>query len=853
MGRYPLNGTWSLSYGPKGEHLPAVVPGSLLGNLTGSGRLENPFWRREEHSPEILEILKNPCRFTKAFSLPDPCRQDMEQGKEIFLCFEGLDALAEITLNGKPVGKADNMHRIWRFPVSGLLEPENLLSVSLSSAMEYGERRFREGDIQYINTGTLPGSNYLRKPHYMYGWDWGPQLPDMGIWGRVFLEVPDTCQVGEVYLRQEHKEGEVILTAEIKPRAGDSEILRLQAVSPSGERFEAAAPVPEEEHPLSLSLSIPNPKLWWPNGLGDQPLYSVSVILERDGEALDCWERRIGLRTLTVSRQEDVYGEEFAFQVNGCKFFAMGADYIPQDNRLDRITPERTRQLLSDCAAAHFNCIRVWGGGYYPEDDFFDVCDELGLVVWQDFMFACNVYALDEDFEETVRQELREAIRRIRHHACLGLWCGNNEMEEAWVGWKDVKDHPEHLRADYLRLFEGIIPEILEQEDPAAFYWPSSPSSKGGFQDPNSPDRGDVHYWEVWHGGKPFEIYRQYYFRFCSEFGFQSFPCWKTIETFTLPEDRNIFSPVMESHQKNPAANGKILESISRHYLYPKDCESLTYISQLLQARAMKYGVEHWRRNRGRCMGAVYWQLNDCWPVASWSSIDWYGRWKILHYWAKRFFSPFTASIVDDGERMEIWAVNESREARKASLRVFLRDSRLNMVFQTALPVAVEPFSSAKVFERDFSPLIQGCGKSKEELFFGFQLLEAETTIADNCALFVPDKHFSLIDPHISVTVEQEEDRFIISLAAQAFARSVELSLEGMDGVFSDNGFDLYDRVPRRVTLRRQDITPALGNLQTGPLPRGLGTESISAGELAQRLRIRSLYDTYVHYASSMI
>ena len=842
MYRYSLNGAWSLSYGPKGDNIPAHIPGSLLGNLLSEEKIPNPFWRMEEHSSELTEILQTPCRFARAFSIP----QKLLQADQVFLCLEGLDTLAEVSLNGKVIGKTDNMHRTWKFPAESLLQEENLLSVSISSAMAYGEKRFQEGDIRYISSGSLPGGNYIRKAHYMYGWDWGPQLPDMGIHGNVYLEVPSACMIKDVFLQQQHhKTGAVSISARVAAslRGEKHVLLRARAVSPNGEEFSVSKIAGEGEN--LLTLTIPDPELWWPNGLGGQPLYTVSIKLERDSSILDIWERRIGLRTLTVSREKDEFGEEFAFMVNGVKFFAMGADYIPQDNLLSRVTPEKTRQLLADCAAANFNCVRVWGGGYYPEDYFFDSCDELGLVVWHDLMFACNIYKLEPEFEATVREEIAENVRRIRHHACLGLWCGNNEMEEAWTNWGGVKDHPEHLREDYLRLFEGIIPEILEREDPVTVYWPSSPSSKGGFQEPNSFDRGDVHYWEVWHGGKPFEVYREHYFRFCSEFGFQSFPCTKTMETFTLPEDRNVFSQVMESHQKDSGANGKILQSISRHYLYPKDYDSLAYVSQLLQARAMKYGVEHWRRSRGRCMGAVYWQLNDCWPGASWASIDWFGRWKALHYWAKRFYAPFTASIVSNGPQMEVWAVNESREHHKGVLRVFLRDCRLNMIFQTAVPVSVEPLSSIKIFERDFESLLAGCGRAKEELFFGFQLIEDDSIAADGCSLFVPDKHFSLEDPKIACSISKEDDCFILSLSAQAFARSVEISLDGMDAVFSDNFFDLYERAPYRVVLRKKDIVPALGTLKTGALIRG--AEDVPLEELEKRLRIRSLYDTFEH------
>ena len=319
------------------------------------------------------------------------------------------------------------------------------------------------------------------------------------------------------------------------------------------------------------------------------------------------------------------------------------------------MTPERTRKLLEQCRACNFNAIRVWGGGYYPDDFFFDICDELGLVVWQDFMFACANYRLTEEFEENIKAEFRDVIRRIRHHASLGLWCGNNEME-MFQAQGEYEGTP-RTRSDYIRMFEHILPEILRKEDPDTFYWPASPSSGGGFDEPNAPERGDVHYWDVWHGGLPFSDYRKRFFRYASEFGFQSFPCLKTVESFTLPEDRNIFSRVMEMHQRNEGANGKILQYLSQTFLYPASFDTLLYASQLLQAEAIRYGVEHWRRNRGRCMEAIYWQLNDIWPVASWSSIDYYGRWKALHYYAKRFFAPVMISCEETGETTDRIAV----------------------------------------------------------------------------------------------------------------------------------------------------------------------------------------------------
>ena len=840
---FPIQANWTL-IGESGQRYAAQVPGSVLTTPIQQKEIVHPFWRCEEKSQPLKQALMQDWTYTCAF-LPPAELQGCQD--EIWLCFDGIDTLAEIWLNDQKLGVADNMHRHWRFPVSKLLYlEENTLSLRFFSPMKYAQQRFDQGEIRYINTGTLPGSNYLRKAHYMFGWDWGPQLPDMGIWKDVYLQLQQPYTLDDVYLTQKHDLWEVTVEAKIQLTAQqplpDGAFLALELVSPQGESFRSTQPAYLGENALSLRLR--NPQLWWPNGLGDQPLYTASVSLLDGDYLLDRWKRRIGLRTLKVCREKDKWGESFAFEVNGVKFFAMGADYVPQDSFPHQVTPQRTRQLLQDCVDANFNAIRVWGGGYYPDNDFYDCCDELGLVVWQDCMFACNIYQLEENFVDTVAHEISQQILRLRHHPSLGLWCGNNEMEEAWVSWKEVTCHSRRLREDYRRLFEKILPEIFMTYDPQTLYWPSSPSTQGSFVDPNDPNRGDVHYWEVWHGGKPFEEYQKYFFRFCSEFGFQSFPCRKTMETFTLPQDRNIFSEVMENHQKNPSANAKILSYLAQYYRYPNSYDSLCYVSQLLQAQAMKFGVEHWRRNRGRCMGAIYWQLNDCWPVASWSSIDWYGRWKALHYVAKRFFAPFTASILRQGNQITVYLLNESREPRSGILRLFLRDRDFQTAFTSTMRVNAPAMSSTAVFQQDFSPELEN---HPEQFFFGFQLLEEGQEIAQDSCIFVPEKHLDLENPQLRWKVRQVEEGFFILVSAQKFARSVELSLEGLDGVFSDNYFDLCDDAVKKVFLPYTAITDRLGTLETGPVLRGVSPNAIGQNRLEQSLRLRSLYDSYDH------
>jgi beta-mannosidase len=542
-------------------------------------------------------------------------------------------------------------------------------------------------------------------------------------------------------------------------------------------------------------IAIENPQLWWPHGYGSQPLYTVTVVLSENGVERDTWERRIGLRTMTMHIEKDQWGTSFAHEVNGVQIFAMGADYIPEDSILSRVTQERTRKLLEQCTAAHFNTIRVWGGAYYPDDFFFDICDELGLIVWLDFMFACAVYALTDAFDQNIRAELTDNITRIRHHACLGLWCGNNEMEMfvdmgLWVS--NLKQ-----KADYIKMYEYIFPQILKQHDPQTFYWPASPSSGGSFDAPNDPNRGDVHYWDVWHQNKPFSDYRKYYFRYVSEFGFQSFPCLKTVERFTLPEDRNIFSYIMEKHQRNNAANGKIMHYLYQTFLYPTSFDTLLYASQLLQAEAIRYGVEHFRRHRGRCMGAIYWQLNDIWPVASWSSIDYYGRWKALHYFAKRFFQPLMISCHEEGiltqepnanaqprtieKSFRLSVANETMSERELIVQWELRDKTAKILKNQSIALKVGPLSSVWLDKAEVPDI------ALNDEYLSYHLYEGSELVSEGTVIFSLPKYFHYLDPKLKYTVEGDT----ITIKADVYAKSVEILNEDQNLILSDNYFDM--------------------------------------------------------------
>jgi len=761
-----------------GGVVEARIPGSVYSALLDAGKMDDPFWRCNEL--HALKLMEKDYEFTRVF---DWDHADAEMEKVLLRC-EGLDTVCDIVLNGTKIGYADNMHRIWEFDATGAVRSkENTLKIIFRSPTKYIEARQNEVFVDG-STDAMFGFPHLRKAHCMFGWDWGARLPDAGIWRDISLIGIEKGRLESVYVTQGHKDGEVSLGFEIE--ASCSGGLAVTVTCPDGTVL----------YSDGKPILIEKPALWWPNGYGEQPLYTVRVSLMEGPRELDSWEKRVGLRTLTVLREKDEWGEGFAICVNGVKIFAMGADYIPQDNILSRVTEEKIRALLKDCAAAHFNTVRIWGGGYYPCGTFYDVCDELGLIVLQDFMFACAIYELTPEFEENIKAEFEDNIKRLRHHASLGMWCGNNELE--WAHFDGWYKHTPEQREYYVRMFEEILPEMTAKHDPQTFYWPASPSSGGGFDNPNDFNRGTVHYWQVWHGNKPFSDYRNFHFRFVSEFGFQSFPDIKTIESFTLPEDRNIFSRVMETHQRNAGANGKIMNYLSAMYLYPEDFNTLLYASQLLQADAIRYGVEHWRRNRGRCMGAIYWQINDIWPVASWASLDYFGRWKALHYSAKRFFAPVMISCHETGEMTErpncniqpapirkaarLSVANETMAAVSGTVKWALREPSGKVRKSGEQAVTVEALTSLWLDELDFSD----CDELSSYVSFSF---ETDTVVSSGTALFCMPKHFAFMDPALKVTRNGDG----ITVQAQAFAKSVELYSDTEDFVLSDNFFDINE------------------------------------------------------------
>lgn len=823
-----LNGTWQLSAGHRSlESVDMQIPGTVLSGLLAAGKIKDPFYRTNEDATRAL--FWKDYVFTRTFDVDE----ELLAQQHIVLVCEGLDTLAEISINGTFLAKTDNMHRTWKFQAKKLLHPgKNEIQIVFRSVLRFIEDYPYEAHkkINYIPCGSMKGNQLLRKAHSMFGWDWGPQTIDAGIFRDIYLQGYSHARIEDIRIHQQHAKNVSVQTSITLSESVPGQKLCVELSEDGADKpLQTKLCKTNADGVAAVDFVIENPKLWWPNDYGDQPLYIVrTTLLDEDGTSLESITRRIGLRTLTISQEKDEWGNEFAFCVNGVKIFTRGGNYIPDDCLYTRITEKKLDYILESCRRAHFNCVRVWGGGYYPSDAFYDLCDEKGLIVWQDLMYACNVYDVTDAFAENCRQETYDNVRRLRHHASLGLWCGNNEIESAWDHWGDFQKETPYLRADYIRLFEEVLPKAVQEADGETFYWHSSPSSGGCFDNPDDANRGDTHYWDVWHGQKPFTDYRKYFFRFCSEFGFQSFPCAKTVNSFTLEDDRNIFSRVMESHQKNNAANGKMLYYLSENLRYPKDLTHLLYASQVLQGMAIKYGVDHWRRNRGRCMGTLYWQINDDWPAPSWSSIDYFGRWKALHYMAQKFYAPHAVSMTLEDHRCHVYFSNESFETTEYSLTLSIRDLSGN-VLET-----YETKGNSPAFSAIETAVVDICSweDQKDDVFLEAVIHTKDQKVLKDVETLVPYKYLNLKNPVISTEAEETNDAFILHISSDCFAPFVALDFDDADVIFSDNFFHLTDKTVQDIIVKKEDILQ--GHFE-------------NAEDFRKRLQILSLGTSYAH------
>lgn len=812
-----LNENWILQSG-SAEGIRTNIPCSVYDCLIRAGKIPDPYFGENQYA--ALELSDGNYVFEHTFA---PAR-DILDCEKVYLRFNGIDTLAEISLNNSVIGRAENMHRVYEYDVTALLkEGRNLISVKLFSPLGYIRTANKQNPAWGVGS-TVEGFPQIRKAHYMFGWDWGPQLPDLGIWRSVELVGVTGGRIESVYVKQEHSKNEVKLSFDTRIADISSDDLRIGIALTSPDGNDTVISDNISGRASVLECMVTSPMLWNVRGYGKQDLYMVKVMLFKGEEPVDIKEFNIGLRTVELCRDPDKEGgEEFCFRVNGTKIFAMGANYIPEDQILPRRSADRTRALLKSCVSANFNMIRVWGGGFYPDDNFYDTCDRLGLLVWQDFAFACAVYNADANFCANIKQEFIDNIIRLRNHPSLGMWCGNNEIESAIQYWGIPVT--ESQKQGYLRIFEKLIPSVLKHYDPVTPYWPSSPSSGGGFDESSAENRGDSHYWAVWHGCKPFDDFKQHQFRFCSEYGFESIPCMKTVRTFASEKDFNICSGVMEAHQKCEAGNEKLLYYLAQMVRYPYNFENLVYATQLVQAEAIRQSAEHMRRNRGRCMGSLYWQVNDSNPVISWSSIDYFGRWKSLHYAAKKFYAPVLCSIDDrDKDNLVINVSNEKLETFSGTVRWRVRRNDTTIIAQGSVDVNIPPLTAKNV--ETLTPSKTKLEKNMLRThYIEYALVHDNAVISDGTLMLVQPKMFEFLEPEITVHADKIGDKFRFEIGSANFAKGVYLDFDEFDCTFGDNWFDLHGKAHSVLANRRY-------------FPEG-----ITPKELEEKLKIKSCFD----------
>ena len=831
--RFPLHKDWQFREANKTSWHPATVPGCVHTDLLNNKLIDDPFYRDNEQKQQW--IGKTDWEYQTTFKIT----QQILQYNQLELVFEGLDTYADVYLNGSQILNADNMFRTWRVNVTSVLKlGDNTLRLRFRSPIN--EVLPLMAKLSY----QLPASNdqgektspFTRKAPYHYGWDWGPRFVTSGIWRSVYLEAWDAARIADFHIEQKSvNKDQARLTAQLAVKSAGFAVAQV-VIENSRTNVVIArtsnALVAGDNH-FNLDFVINKPELWWPSGLGAHPLYEFRARLLLRGQLLDQRSVRTGLRSLEVRKENDQWGQSFAFFVNGVPVFAKGANWIPADSFPSRMTPERYRWLLKSAADANMNMLRVWGGGIYEDDEFYNLCDELGVLVWQDFMFACSMYPASTEFLDNVRIEAEENVRRLRNHPSIAIWSGNNEVETAWFNWGWRQSLPASIWDDYQKIFDGVLKEVCATLDPGRLYWPSSPH--GGFpDDPNSLKSGDTHSWKVWHFAAPFTDYQKETPRFMSEYGFQSFPQIETVESYALASEREIQSPVMMAHQRHPRGNQLIKEYMLREYPEPKDFESFLYVSQVLQAEGIKVGAEHLRRIMPRNMGSLYWQLDDCWPVASWSSIDYFGRWKALQYYARRFYAPVLLTSHVEADTLQFYVVSDRIEPANAVLAVQLRDFNGNKLQVFNKEITVAPLQSRSYFSIPVKDLL--ANRNANDVMVYCELLTDGKVISSNEYFFAPYKALTLPAADIGFEVARGRNGYSITLSADKLARAVYLSTR-TSGFFSDNYFDLLPGKPVVVEFRTRLNVP-LDEFRKGLRVRSL-KDAFNAGEATTGIKTK--------------
>lgn len=831
MHRYAIAGPWSFRDTSGSSWLPATVPGCIHTDLLRNGDIPDPFFGTNEQ--QLQWIGEKDWVYQTMFDLP----AGMLMREQVELVFKGLDTYATVTLNDAPVLKANNMFREWRVECKSLLKEQgNRLTITFRNVFDENLPRYWSAPFELQafpnnDQADVRISMYSRKAQFHYGWDWGPRLITCGVWRPVYLEAWDGARIKGVRVQQDNVTGFAAdITSFLEIVSTGQHSVRVAATMDSQSIGTAEIQLHEGVNTITLNGRILQPRLWWTNGLGEQHLYRFRAAITFEDGSVEEHVESVGVRSLEIVREKDSLGTSFYVLLNGVPIFMKGANYIPQDNFQNRVSAERYENTVGSAARANMNMLRVWGGGIYEEDLFYELCDRYGILVWHDMMFACAMYPADEEFLKNVRQEVVENISRIRNHASIALYCGNNENEIGWHTWGWKQLYSPATQAAYESsmhtLFHEVIPAAVREADPMRYYHYSSPT--GGLNNV-SPNEGDTHYWGVWHGKEPFEAFEENVSRFVSEYGFQSYPQLSSVEKFTQQNDRDLHSPVMLAHQRCMAdgrrdkeyGNTLIQTYLERYFRTPKDFSSYLYASQVLQAEGVRKAIEAHRKSMPLCMGSLFWQIDDCWPVASWSSIDYYGEWKALQYVARKAYAPIIVVPAFRGDSIEFHIISDQLDSLAAVLAITVQDFAGMELFRRSMPIIVKPNASGKQVTFSRKELMGGGDKNR--LVMISRLMLGGSVETENLSHFVYPKDLDLQHPVITATANQIPGGYEVHLTTNTFAKSVHLSCERSEGMFCDNYFELLPREARVVQFQtRQEVS-----------------------DFEKRLKIVSLVDTY--------
>lgn len=794
---------------------PATVPGVVHTDLLQNKIIEDPFFRLNERGLQWID--KEDWVYETCFTLA----ADMMRKENMELVFEGLDTYADVYLNDECILKADNMFRRWSIPVRQYIREENnILKVYFHSPVKIDVPKWDALPYQYpaSNDQSENGglfnkkiSIFARKAGYHYGWDWGPRLVTSGIWRPVYIRAWSDLRINDVFIEQkEVGAGRAVIAGHVELDADkdmDGVLVTITDEATGRVLGEWQADLKRGTNRVTVDFVLHKPKLWWSNGLGEPFLYRFRTDIIAGGELLDSKTERVGIRSLKVVHQPDKDGHTFYIELNGRPVFAKGANYIPSDNFLPRVTPENYKRTILDAAGVNMNMLRVWGGGIYENDVFYDLCDEHGIMIWQDFMFACSMYPAEGALLDNIHQEAVDNVKRLRNHACIALWCGNNECQDAWLGWgwkceieRQNKEYADKIWAQYRQQYHVTLPGVVKEYAPGTFYWPSSPFAFEG--EMSGTTDGDRHYWSVWHGKAPISDYDSEKSRFFSEYGFQSFPEFDSVKRYApYPEDWDIRSEVMMSHQRGgDHANGLIETYLLNEYKKPRDFRAFLYMNHVLQGDAIKTAIESHRRQMPYNMGTLFWQHNDCWPVASWASRDYYGRWKAQHYYVRKAYDDILISSVVEGDDLKVYAVSDRLENTSGRLQLQVCQFDGTVVHHWGKSVGISGNDSRVCFSAPLAKLLEGANRGTVYVRVDYTDKSGRVYHNNYCLGKQKDMDYPKVD--LQTEVRSIEGGYEVTVSADKFARAVCLSVADNESVYSDNYFDVQPKSSVQVQVR---------------------------------------------------